>query len=301
MTAAAMPVAVREPAVVAVDGLHKAWGRGAARRPALVDVRLWAAGGVVAVLGPNGAGKTTLLRCLATLVAPDRGTVHVDGLDVGVPDQRQDVRSRLGYVPQRPAFSAGSRAFDVVDVLAACKGLGPDRTRRGASWEALVAVGLADRAGDKVRTLSGGMVRRLAVAQALVGHPTLLVLDEPAADLDPEQRVHLRHLLGARAGTTTTIVSTHLLDEAAAVGDVLGVLDQGRVAWTGAPAALTATATGRVWWAEQPPAGGPDLRLAWRTPSGWWRCLGRPPAGAALAEPTLEDAYLLLVGPAGHA
>ena len=169
MTAAAMPVAVREPAVVAVDGLHKAWGRGAARRPALVDVRLWAAGGVVAVLGPNGAGKTTLLRCLATLVAPDRGTVHVDGLDVGVPDQRQDVRSRLGYVPQRPAFSAGSRAFDVVDVLAACKGLGP------------------------------------------------------------------------------------------------------------------------------------DLRLAWRTPSGWWRCLGRPPAGAALAEPTLEDAYLLLVGPAGHA
>ena len=284
------------PAAVAIDRLAVRYGG----RPALDDVSVWARGGVVAVLGPNGAGKTTLLRCLATVVRPDRGAAFVDGLDPRVAEQRRAIRARLGYVPQSPTLPGTARAFDAVDVVATCKELGPERWRRGQVLRALDAVGLAHRAGDRIRALSGGMRQRVALAQALVGRPTLLVLDEPAADLDPEQRVRLRHLLAERGDEATVVVSTHLLGEAAEVGDALVVLDEGRVAFAGRPADLAATAGGRVWWAEAAPPASPAVRLAWRTADGRWRCLGTPPPGAPVAEPTLEDAYLLLVGPAGR-
>jgi len=284
------------PVVVHADRLGVVLGG----RTVLDDVSLWASGGVVAVLGPNGAGKSTLLRCLATLVEPAAGTVHLDGADVAAPMARIEARARLGYVPQRPGFTGSARVFDAVDVLAVCKGLAPEARRRGEVLRVLSAVGVADRIGDRVKTLSGGMLRRVAVAQALLGPPGLLLADEPSADLDPEQRVHLRHLLTDLGRSATVIVSTHHLDEAAVIGDTVVVLDAGRVVWTGPPDALTATAVGRVWWSVEAPPPSAELRLAWRTPGGRWRCLGTPPPDAALADPTAEDAYLLLVGPSGR-
>lgn len=143
----------------------------------------------------------------------------------------------------------------------------------------------------------GGMVRRLGIAQARLGHPRLVVLDEPAAGLDPEQRLLLRDRLSSAGERSTVIVSTHLTDEAAAFSQSLYVMDAGRIVFAGTPSTLAALAQGRVWHAAAPPGPGPGVRRSWRTPEGSYRCIGDPPPGAALDTPTLEDAYLLLVAP----
>ena len=285
------------PATLAVDRVQRRYGRAFA-----VDgVSLSAHGGVVALVGPNGAGKTTLLRCLATVLPPSAGSVHVDGLDVTHPDQRTAVRRRLGYLPQEAAFAPHARVFDVVDYVGIVKDQHDVRRRHADVLRVLGEVGLRDRAGDKVKTLSGGMRRRLGIAQALLGRPGLVLLDEPATGLDPEQRLRLRDRLARLGEEATVVVSTHLIDEVAALAHVIHVLDRSRLVWSGTPAALAATAAGRVWRSASAPLGSAAVRASWRRPDGSHRCVGTPPPGAELLAPTLEDAYLLLVGPAGGA
>ena len=279
------------PANVLVHGLHKRYGD----RVALAGLDLVAQGGVVTVLGPNGAGKTTLLRCLATVLTGDDGRVLVDGLDPRHASDRVEIRRRLGYLPQEPGFSERARVFDVVDYLAILNGVTDARTRRREVFAALRRTGLADRAGDRVARLSGGMRRRLGIAQAVVAHPTLLVLDEPAAGLDPDQRLGLRSLISDAADRATVVVSTHLTEEAAAISDQIVVVDDGRCVFTGTARQLAAVARGRVWTADAAPES--PVRATWRLPDGRHRSVGRPPPGAALAEPTIEDGYLLLVDP----
>jgi ABC-2 type transport system ATP-binding protein len=285
-------VIVSAPASISVQHLDKRYGA----RLALADVSFSAHGGVVTLLGPNGAGKTSLLRCLATVLAADGGAVFVDGLDPLQPDERTQIRRRLGYLPQEPRFASNATVFDVVDYLAIVKEVGPTRSRRAEVGRVLRDVGLGEHLGQKVKTLSGGMVRRIGIAQAMLGTPSLVVLDEPAAGLDPDQRLLLRDRLSRLGESATVVLSTHLTEEAAAFSQSLYVLDGGRVVYAGTPGGLTATARGRVWLSETPPAPGPGLRRSWRTPTGVHRCIGDPPPGATLDEPTLEDAYLLLVG-----
>lgn len=280
------------PALVRVDGVTKRYGRTAA----LAGASFTAAGGVVALLGPNGAGKTTLLRGLATVLPPDSGSIHVDGLDVAHPHQRVAIRRRLGYLPQEVAFAPAATVFDVVDYVGIVRLLGPPSRRHARVIEALRAVGLADRAHTRVRDLSGGMRQRLGIAQAILGRPPLLVLDEPAQGLDPEQRIALRTQLSDLGRSTTVVVSTHLLEEAAAMSQVLHVLDRGRIVYSGLPAGLAATARGRVWTSVGPPGPSPDVRASWRLPDGRHRTVGPSVfPGAEPAEPALEDGYLLLV------
>lgn len=276
------------PAHVRADAVTKRY-RG---RAVLDGVHLMEQGGLVTVLGPNGAGKTTLLRCLATVAAADTGDVMIDGLDPNREAERIEIRRRLGYLPQGDGLDGGSRAYDVVDYVAVLKGHRDDRQRRRAVFDVLDRVGLRDRATERVDRLSGGMRRRLGLAQALLGSPTLLVLDEPGAGLDPDERLRLREILTERRRTTTTIVSTHLTDEAA-ISDTVIVLHGGRVRFAGSPARLAAVADGRTWLqADLPP---PGVRASWRQADGRHRCLGFPPPGAALVPPTLEDGYLLTV------
>jgi len=123
-----------------------------------------------------------------------------------------------------------------------------------------------------------------------------VLLDEPAAGLDPEQRLILRDRLSRVGEAATVVMSTHLTDEAASFSQTLFVLDAGRIVYAGTPGGLTATAEGRVWLVPDPPPPDPRLRLSWRTPAQGYRCIGDPPPGAHLVTPTLEDAYLLLVG-----
>ncbi|MDJ0767769.1 MAG: ATP-binding cassette domain-containing protein [Ilumatobacter sp.] len=275
------------PAHVHLDAITRTFGK----RTVLAGLDLMAQGGQLAVLGPNGAGKTTLLRCLATVLGVNHGSVRVDGLDPGHEREHREIRRRLGYLPQDVGFARGTRVFDALDHLAVLKEHREERTRRRMVFDVLDRVGLRDRAGDKTEELSGGMQRRLGLAGALLGAPTLLVLDEPAAGLDPDERLRLREILGERRHDMTIVISTHLTDEAAMCDRVV-VLDEGAIRFDGTPAQLAARADGCTWVQDGFPP--PDIRASWKQADGRLRCLGSPPPGVELVPPRLEDGYLLV-------
>lgn len=247
--------------------------------------------GVVGLLGPNGAGKTTLLRMLATVLAPDAGQLRLLGFDPADAHQRVEIRRRLGYLPQSPGLYTGFTAFDLVDYVAVLKEHTDREWRRRETRRVLETVGLTDVMHRKIRTLSGGMRQRVALASALIGDPELLVLDEPATGLDPEQRLQLRTVLSRAATRGTVVLSTHNTAEVAALCQQVYVLIDGRVQFSGTPAELAAVARGRVWEDDREDV--VALR-SWTTSEGSFRHLGEPPAGAHVVEPTVDDGYLLV-------
>jgi ABC-2 type transport system ATP-binding protein len=259
---------------------------------ALAGVDLAAGPGITGLLGPNGAGKTTLLRIMATVLAPDAGRVRLLGRDPGDPAGRLEIRRRLGYLPQEPGLHRDFTAFEFVDYVAILKEMTDRRARHDEVRRVLELVGLGDVRGRRIKALSGGMRRRVALAQALLGEPELLLLDEPTAGLDPEQRLRFRELVSATAHQTV-LLSTHQTEDVAALCARVVVLDGGRVHFDGTPEELAEVARGRVWLAEER---SPEARLSWRTGDGRHRHIGDPPPGARLVAPTIEDAYLLLLG-----
>jgi ABC-2 type transport system ATP-binding protein len=277
---------------VRVHELTKSFGR----TRALDGVTFTAGLGVTGLLGPNGAGKTTLLRMLATVLAPDGGRIQLLGRNPQEAADRLEIRRRLGYLPQEPGFHRGFTVFEFVDYVAILKELTDRRARHDEVRRVIDAVGLRDVAERKIRALSGGMRRRVGVAQAILGEPELVVLDEPTAGLDPEQRLRFRDLVSRIGEGRTVLLSTHQTEDVTALCPHVVVVDRGRTVFDGTPSALTGTADGRVWLS---PDRTPAARLAWRTAEGDVRNIGDAvPAGAQAVRPTLEDAYLLLVGEA---
>ncbi len=274
---------------VRVQGLRKRFGR----TTALDGLTVALGTGVTGLLGPNGAGKTTLLRILATVLAPEEGSVRVLGLDPSVPAERLELRRRLGYLPQDVGAYPGFSVREFVDYVAILKEHTDRRARRLEVDRVLELTDLTAKAYERVRSLSGGMRRRLGLAQALIGSPDLLLLDEPAAGLDPLQRMRFRELVSAAEPDRSVVLSTHQTDDVAALCRTVVVVDAGRVLFQGTPAELAASAAGRVWRAERRE---PGATLAWISGDGSTRQIGRPPAGADLVEPTVEDAYLVLIG-----
>ncbi|MEP7330584.1 MAG: ATP-binding cassette domain-containing protein [Terracoccus sp.] len=275
---------------IQLEGLRHAF-RGTV---ALAGVDLDLHPGVTGLLGPNGAGKTTLLRVLATVLHADRGSVSILGRDPAAGHERTDIRRRLGYLPQEIGYPRGFTAYGFVDYMAVLKELEDPKARRREVRRVLADVGLADRATRRIRTLSGGQRRRVGLAQALLGSPELLVLDEPTAGLDPEQRVSLRRVLAEHGRAATIVLATHQTEDVAALCERVVVLDEGSVRFQGSVLDLLAQAQGRVWLADAPD---PRAQLAWRTAVGRYRNLGpRAPLGADVVEATLEDAYLILRG-----
>lgn len=274
--------------MTSATGVYKRLGSTQALRG--VDLRL--DGGVTGLLGPNGAGKTTLMRILATVLAPDAGTVRLLGRDPRDPRERTEIRRRLGYMPQEPGFHARFTAFEFLDYVAILKEHTDRRARHDEVRRVLARVGLEDVAGKRTRALSGGMRRRLALAQALLGDPRLLVLDEPTAGLDPEQRLRFRELLSELGEERAILVSTHQTEDVAALCPHVVVLAEGRVLADESPRAISDRARGRVWIGADRD---PGAVIAWRTADGCQRQVGSPPPGAQLVEPTLEDGYLLLL------
>ncbi|MEX0754879.1 MAG: ABC transporter ATP-binding protein [Actinomycetota bacterium] len=278
---------------VEIDDIRKRFGRTAA----LDGMSFAAAGGITGLLGPNGAGKTTLLRMIATVLAPDDGRLSLLGRDPSVAGDRLAIRRRLGYLPQEPGFHRSFTAFEFVDYVAILKEMTDRRARHDEVRRVLEIVGLSGVADRKIKALSGGMRRRVGLAQALLRGPELLVLDEPTAGLDPEQRLRFRELVSDLASDTTVILSTHQTEDVAALCQRVVVMLDGGALFEGTPGELAAVAEGRVWLAADR---GDDPRLSWRTPEGAHRNIGEAPAGAHLVPPTLEDGYLLLVGDRGH-
>ncbi len=269
---------------IAAEDLVKGYGS----TRAVDGVSLSAGRGVIGLLGPNGAGKTTLLRMLATVLAPDSGRLRLLGLDPGRPHERLEIRRRLGYLPQTPGLYPGFTPFDLVDYVAVLKEHTDREWRRHETRRVLESVGLADVMHKKIRALSGGMKQRVALAAAMLGSPDLLVLDEPATGLDPEQRLQLRSLLSQ---SQTVLMSTHNVAEVSALCQLVYVMFSGRVRFAGTPAELAALAEGRVW---EDDCQDPRAIRSWVTATGVFRHLGEPPAGAEVVAPTLDDGYLLL-------
>ncbi len=284
---------LREPRMTAptvvVDDLDHSFGR----LRALDGACLRARPGVTGLLGPNGAGKTTLLRVLATVLAPQSGRVRLLGLDPSDAEERREVRRRLGYLPQDPGYSRTFTAFELVDYVAVLKELTDRRTRHDEVRRVLELVDLTDVAGRKVKALSGGMRRRLGLAQALLRDPDLVVLDEPTVGLDPEQRLRFRDLVSRAGEDRTVVLSTHQTEDVAALCEHVVVVDRGRALFSGSVPDLVATAEGAVWLDE---VRDPSALLAWRLGNGAFHHIGAAPSGASLVAPTLEDAYLLLLG-----
>lgn len=276
---------------VRLTDVHKHYGS----LRALDGVSFDLGNGIIGLLGPNGAGKTTLLRCLATVLAPDRGTIDVLGFDPDSPSQRTEIRRRIGYLPQEPGFYRNFACFDFIDYLAILKEHVDREKRHAEVRRVLELTGLSDRSTTKIRKLSGGMRRRLALAQALLGSPSFLVLDEPTAGLDPELRFRFRELVTTLAEDRTVLLSTHQTEDVAAICDRVIVLDQGQIRFDGTPAGLIDLARGKVWLAPERPT---TAHITWRTATGQYRAVGTPPEDAELIEPTIEDGYLMLVGPA---
>lgn len=279
----------RAGTLVRTAGLRKSF-RGVR---AVRDVDLDLSGGVVGLLGPNGAGKTTLLRMLATVLAPDAGEVRLLGRDPRVPAERLEIRRRLGYLPQAPSLYGGFTVLEMVEYVAVLKEQTDADARRQDAVRVLESVGLGDMLRRRIRTLSGGMRQRVALAAALLGDPELLVLDEPATGLDPEQRIELRSLLSETARRGSVVLSTHNTSEVAALCQRVVVMRDGRIHFDGTPQGLRTTAEGRVWEAEEPD---PRAARSWMTADGTYRHVGTPPSGAELVPPTLEDGYLFVTG-----
>jgi ABC-2 type transport system ATP-binding protein len=269
-----------------------------ARSQALSGIQLEIDTGVVGLLGPNGAGKTTLLRILATSLSPTSGTVRVLGHDPSDADGRLAIRRRLGYVPQEVGLYENFSVFDFVDYIAILKELTDRRARREEVRRVIDAVDLGDVASMRIRKLSGGMRRRVTLAQSLIGRPDVLVLDEPTVGLDPEQRLRFRQIVSEHAEQRCVVLSTHMTEDVEALCDRVIVMDHGSINFDGATADLAAIAAGRVWLDDRPD---PRATVSWRTGDGRHRNVGTPPAGAELLAPTVQDGYLLLNGAAQEA
>jgi ABC-2 type transport system ATP-binding protein len=277
--------------LVTMQGLTKRYGG----TVALDSVDLELGAGVIGLLGPNGAGKTTLIRMLSTATAPTAGRITVFGhLATGPLSERTAVRRNLGYLPQEVSFPRGLSCFAFIDYIAVLKEWTDTPRRHAEVRRVLDLVGLSDRTTKKIKVLSGGQRRRLALAQSFIGNPRLLVLDEPTTGLDPEQRAALRAILSERGRTGIVFLATHQTEDVAALCERVVVIAAGRVRFNGSVPDFIGLAANRVWLADAPL---PDAHLSWRTGTGRVRSIGGTPGGDAVAaEPSVEDAYLLLLG-----
>jgi ABC-2 type transport system ATP-binding protein len=232
---------------VATTDLTRRFGR----TTAVAGVSLEAGAGVFGLLGPNGAGKTSLLRVLATVIPPSSGRLRLLDRDPSRHAQRRQIRRRLGYVPQNLGFYPGFTVVEFVEYFALLKEMPPTQVHRAVA-AAVERVGLGEQARAKLRTLSGGMLRRVGIAQAIVNEPDLLLLDEPTAGLDPEQRFAFRDLLRDLGQRATVIVSTHLVEDVGAACTRVALMDRGKIVFHGTPDELTARGVGSAAAGDAP-------------------------------------------------
>lgn len=226
---------------IEIQGLTKRYKNGVT---ALEDVSFSAGGGVFGLLGHNGAGKSTLMRILVTVLAPSAGTVRVCGFDART--QGDQVRGRIGYLPQELTMYPSLTVFEFVRYMAELKGV----RDRGAAAAALEQVEMGQFAKRRIGQLSGGMRRRVGIAQALVGTPQILVVDEPTAGLDPEERVRFRNLLCEIAQDRIVLLSTHIVGDIEATCDEIGIMDKGKILYRGTVGELNKMAEGKVYTAQ---------------------------------------------------
>ena len=268
----------------------KVWG--------LKDFTLEVGPGILGLLGPNGAGKSTLMRILATITKPTGGTVTWNGTNIV--RSPNSVRAVLGYLPQDFGVYPNLNAVEFLEYLAAAKGL-DRKTSRQRIQELLAVVNLVEARKRPLAGFSGGMRQRVGIAQALLNDPALLIVDEPTAGLDPEERVRFRNLLSELSGDRIVILSTHIDSDVEACATNIALIARGQLVTCAAPEDLLRSVEGKVWERIVPSAELPALRQQYLTSSTMHRSDGvhlrivsneAPGAGSMPQPPTLEDAYL---------
>ncbi len=252
------------------------------------------------LLGPNGAGKSTLMRILVTLMKPTSGEVLIDGKDIN--KYRKEIRKMVGYLPQDFRFFAKLRSWEFLDYAARLAGMNSRMERRERVDEMLESVGLYEFRNRMANKLSGGMKRRLGIAQALIARPSIIIVDEPTTGLDPEERIRFRNLLSDLGRTETIIIlSTHIVGDISSTCNQMALLNEGALVYEGTPDQLVDQAKGHVWRAEvsQDEYGKlkEEFPIISTIPSGTgWEIqfVGEKPSSisAQRVEPNLEHAYV---------
>jgi ABC-type multidrug transport system ATPase subunit len=276
---------------------------------ALNGVDLEIGTGLFGLLGPNGAGKSTLMRILCTLLVPTEGEATVEGFNV-VRD-RLKVRQRVGYLPQEFGAWRLQRVEEVLDTLALLSGLADKGVRRKRVLEVLEMVGLEKVSHRKVKKLSGGMLRRLGVAQALVHAPPVLIVDEPTVGLDPEERLRFRKLMANLGQDRVIVLSTHIVADLGSSCRDLALIDGGEIVYRGSPSELVSRANGKVFETvvsmDAAERLDEEVEIVSRTRDGVGMRIrgvargGAMPQGAEPAEnPTLEEGYLAFMAERGR-
>ena len=228
---------------ITIENLSKYYDNGT---KALKNVNLEISSGMFGLLGPNGAGKTTLMRILVTLMQQTEGTVKVDDMDLR--KNRREIREMLGYLPQEFNMFSKLKTWEFLDYAARLAGLSESSARKKAVEELLENVGLYEARERQANKLSGGMKRRLGIAQALIGKPKLVIVDEPTTGLDPEERLRFRNLLAKMSREEIIIIlSTHIVGDISSTCQNMAMLNKGEVVYNGSPDKLIELTRGHVW------------------------------------------------------
>lgn len=228
---------------IEIKGLNKVYPNG---NHALRDVNMTIENGMFGLLGPNGAGKSSLMRILVTLAKPSSGQVLVNGLDLQ--KNRKEIRSMLGYLPQDFRFFAKLRTYEFLDYIARLAGMNNASVRKVAVEKMLEEVGLYEARNRFANNLSGGMKRRLGIAQALIGDPQIIIVDEPTTGLDPEERIRFRNLLTRISERDVVIIlSTHIVGDISSTCTDMALMNKGNLAFKGSPEELIVKAKNNVW------------------------------------------------------
>ena len=281
---------------IVINNLSKNYGK----KSALKNVSVTIHSGMYGLLGRNGAGKTSLMRILATLSVPSSGEISMNGIPI---KETTKIREIVGYLPQDFSFYRNMSVYGAMDYLGLLSNI-PDKVRKERISALLEQVNLKENVRTKLKALSGGMKRRLGIAQALLHNPQILIVDEPTAGLDPEERIRFRNLLSEFAEDRIVILSTHISSDVESSCENIGVLDNGRMIWSGGTEGLVKQAEGKVYLISAAKkkdklikekytvlniiasGSGTQYRVLSDTP---------PEEKHILQDPTLEDGYMYLL------
>jgi len=254
--------------------------------------------GVYGLVGPNGAGKTTFIRILLGLLRPTSGDIYYDGKSTA--EAKATLTASLGYLPQELGLYGGLTGREFLNYIAILKRIPAGVARQQAIDAAIEMVGLGDKAKTRISTYSGGMKRRLGIAQAVLGEPKLLILDEPTTGIDPDERVRIRNVFSDLAKNCILILSTHIIEDISQVCQRMFVLHRGRLLFDGTPSSLIKQAEGVVWYVttpgEKPKVGLIVSSLQYQDRTRY-RLIGNDLYYPDMepVEPSLEDGFLWLV------
>lgn len=231
---------------IKIENLNKVYKGGSY---AVNNLNLEIPNGMFGLLGPNGAGKSTLMRILVTLMKPSSGKVFFNDMELS--KNRREIRSMLGYLPQDFSFFSALKTYEFLDYAARLSGMKNAKQRRTAVDQMLEEVGLFEARDRNANKLSGGMKRRLGIAQALINEPKIIIVDEPTTGLDPEERIRFRNLLSTISTRDVIIIlSTHIVGDISSTCDNMALLNTGKLAFSGSPEDLVKEAEGKVWLIE---------------------------------------------------